>query len=783
MRPWGGPWVRLAQRTVQTAVVSHQLVGSAHRGGRLVQTVGPDGYMSCRLEYDRVERTTRYVDSTGAVTTYRMNERGQVVAETDPLAHTTHSEWDRHDNLLSRTDPLGHTTRYEWDENAGDLTAVHSRGNRTCVTAPDGTSTRYTYDEHGAVASMTDAMGGVQRIVNDAAGLPLTVTDPLGCTTAVTRDAFGHAKTLTNALGTRTELEWTVEGYLSRRTMPDGSVESWERDGEGDCLSHTDPAGGVTTSEYTHFDQLVARTGPDGTRYEFAYDTELRLVEVLDPQGLSWNYTFDRCGRLVSEVDFDDRMLTYAHDTAGRLTSRTTPLGQRISYEHDVMGRILSKDVEGWRTEYAYDTSGRMIRASSPTSTVTRHWDVRGRLTGESVDGATTTYRYDALGRRNQRVTPMGARTDLAYDEAGNRASLAASGNVISFTHDALGNEMGRSFGPSAEPVTLTTAYDLVGRPKQQSLTNRAGTLRSRAYSFRADYHLTAVTDQLTGDTWYYELDPGGRPLTVTAANWSESYAYDQAGNQTDANWPEAALHQEACGRRTYEGTRVLTAGRVRYEYDDAGRTVLWQKARLSKKPDTWRYEYDAEDHLTSCVTPDGTVWRYAYDPLGRRIRKQRLADTGEVVEEVRFTWDGTRLAEQTDSLTHVALTWDHDGHRPLAQTESRLDPRDQDAIDRRFFAIATDLVGTPTKPVTSRGIPAPPSGAPRPGTATRPPTPPYDSPGSTPTLRRGCTTTSTVTTIPTPRATRPRTHWGWCPRPTPAPTSTIRTPGATHSV
>lgn len=228
--------------------------------------------------------------------------------------------------------------------------------------------------------------------------------------------------------------------------------------------------------------------------------------------------------------------------------------------------------------------------------------------------------------------------------------------------------------------------------------------MRSRDSAVSAGHHLTAVTDQLTGDTRHYELDPGGRPLTVTAENWSESYAYDAAGNQTDAQWPEAAPHQEGRGRRTYEGTRVLTAGRIRYEYDDAGRTVLRQKARLSKKPDTWRYEYDAEDRLTSCVTPDGTVWRYAYDPLGRRISKQRLADTGELEEEVRFTWDGTRLAEQTDSLTHIALTWDHDGHRPLAQTESRLDPRDQDEIDRRFFVIATDLVGTPTELVDETG-------------------------------------------------------------------------------
>ncbi|MCZ9346617.1 RHS repeat protein, partial [Streptomyces sp. TRM76130] len=100
------------------------------------------------------------------------------------------------------------------------------------------------------------------------------------------------------------------------------------------------------------------------------------------------------------------------------------------------------------------------------------------------------------------------------------------------------------------------------------------------------------------------------------------------------------------------------------------------QKTRLSRKPDTWRYTWDAEDRLTSVTTPDGTTWRYRYDPLGRRIAKQRLSEDGTTVtEQTDFTWDGTTLAEQT--TTHpgtttpaTTLTWDHDGLRPLTQTE-----------------------------------------------------------------------------------------------------------------
>lgn len=279
------------------------------------------------------------------------------------------------------------------------------------------------------------------------------------------------------------------------------------------------------------------------------------------------------------------------------------------------------------------------------------------------------------------------------------------------------------------------------------------------------------------------ELDAVGRPLTVTADGWRESYAYDQAGNQTEATWPEKAGRAEARGERTYTGTRVKTAGHVRYEHDAAGRMVLRQKHRLSKKPDTWRYEWDAEDRLTSCTTPDGTLWRYTYDPLGRRTAKYRMHADGSVAEAMHFTWDGTRLAEQTDTATGVTLTWEHEDHRPLTQLERKprtADGRTTAEWDSRFFAIVTDLVGTPTELVDEQGGIAWYSRTTLWGTTTRnrdaTATTPSASPASTPTTKPASTTTTSATTTPRRDATPRRTRWGWSRHPTPSPMST--TPG-----
>ncbi|MBB1245910.1 RHS domain-containing protein, partial [Streptomyces durbertensis] len=149
----------------------------------------------------------------------------------------------------------------------------------------------------------------------------------------------------------------------------------------------------------------------------------------------------------------------------------------------------------------------------------------------------------------------------------------------------------------------------------------------------------------------------------------------------------------------------MQSAGAIRYTHDAAGRTTVRRKTRLSRRPDTWHYTYDAEDRLTSCTTPDGTLWTYTYDPLGRRTAKLRWSDDRQtVVEHTTFTWDGTRLAEQTDTATGVTLTWDHEGHRPLTQLERKPSTLTPSEVDSRFFAIVTDLVGTPTELVDETG-------------------------------------------------------------------------------
>ncbi|MBO8195214.1 type IV secretion protein Rhs [Streptomyces oryzae] len=705
---------------------------------RCVWQSGTEGHMHATFDYSPTDpetghRVTKVTNSLGHTTYYLVNARNQVVAVTDPEGATTRIERDARHRVLSQTDALGRATRLERDDEGrvvrvvrpdGSETSVtynalgapaevtepdgavwrhayDERGNRTATTDPSGATTRFSYDASGRLTSVTDALGHPTRVRCDAAGLPVEITDPLGAVTTYRRNAFGRPTAVLNPLGDTTQLTWTVEGRLARRTGPDGATERWEWDGEGNCTRHIDAAGGETTYEYTHFDLLTARTGPDGVRYTFTHDARLRLREVANPQGLKWTYDYDGADRLVAETDFDGRTQRYTLDAAGQLTARTTPLGDTITYERDLLGRLTAKDAAGTVTTYAYDPAGRLTGARNPDAELLRQYDRAGRLKTEVVNGRALTHAYDALGRPARRTTPTGSVTHYGYDAAGNRTAVTADGHTLSSSYDAAGRERQRSLG---ESLSLTWAWDPAGRLTGQSVLGGAADANwQRSYTYRPDGHLIAVDDSREG-TRRFALDAAGRVTRVDAKGWTESYAYDEAGNQTTADWPAAHASPEARGPRTYTGTRIRTAGRLRYEHDAAGRVVSRRKKNLSRRPDTWRYEWDAEDRLTRVTTPDGVVWRYAYDPLGRRISKHAES------ERVDFTWDGPTLIEQTTTgpTPHpVTLTWNHQGLHPVSQTERITAETSQREIDSRFFAIVTDLIGTPTALLTESGTTA----------------------------------------------------------------------------
>jgi RHS repeat-associated protein len=713
---------------------------SYNEHGQCVSGEGPGGALSGTFAYE--PGITRWTDVSGAVTAYEFTEAGHLAALTDALGHTTRREYDARGNITTAIDPLGRVTRYAYDD-YGNITAItrpdgsqstaeydsrclptvlispdgstwrqeyDERGNPTSVTDPDGTVTQFGYDGDGHLASETGQGGSVIQVVRDATGMPVEVTAPDGARTRYELDARGQVTRVTLPDGSVTSLDWTPEGQLASRTLPDGKAESFWWDAEGNLSRYVNVVGAVTSYEHGPFDSVTAELSPDGTRTEFDYDHALRLTEVR--QGaLTWHYDYDLAGRLAAETDYNGATTTYAYDAAGQFIRQVNAVGQEITLGHDVLGNMTERVAGGIQSSFGYDAAGNLLWARNPEAEVRFERDVLGRVITETCNGGSVRTSFDSAGRVAGRVTPSGLATNWEFDTAGRPVAGTAAGRQLRFAYNTANQETSREL-PGG--LSLVQEWDQCGRLALQSLTGPGRQIQRRSYRYRDDGVPNRIDDLLTGSR-SLALDPSGRVTGVTGPDWTEQYTYDRAGNIVSANWSlpfgaaAPSLDSGSQGARQVTGTRVTQAGNVRYRHDAAGRIVTRTRTRISRKPETWRYEWDADNRLTSVITPDHGMWRYLYDPFGRRISKQRVSSDGQVLSETRYAWDGSILAEQaeaTDSGERITA-WEYrpGTYTPILQIEHE-SVRDtpQDEIDQRFYSIITDLGGAPCELLAEDG-------------------------------------------------------------------------------
>lgn len=725
--------------------------------GRVVETGVEGGFKHALIDYDPDGRATSVTDGLGHTTVYRYNRFQQITSITDPHGATTKLRKDVYGRLAEHTTPLGHTTAFEYDHD-GNRTKItypdgqfvslayhgpglveridlpdgaswryvyDERGNPVAETDPLGAVTRFAYDEHGAVLAVTDPLGAVQRYEVDVAGLPIAAIDPTGSRTQIDRDAHGRVRRMRSPEGGIAAFERDSEGRLITQTAPDGAVTRYGYDAAGNQSVITDPSGRTTRIEYGPFYTPIARTDPDGGRSQFAYDAELRLTTVTGPTGLAWSYTYDGNGQKIAERDFDGRDQRYAFDPDGHLASYTAADGQVIDYQRDTAGRVLELRAGNDAAKFAYDRVGRLVRAVNRHTTVQVERDLLGRTVREEINGRAVTRGYDAAGNLTDRTTASGQHSRWTYDLLGEAASLTAGGDTLAFARDELGRETRRTTGA----VSLAQTYDAAGQLTAQQVTAGDRIVQERSYSYDPDGLPVQVSDLLRG-TRVMNLDPVGRITSVHRGDQVEAYAYDPIGNITATLIPQIpadAASADAVGAHTATGTRIVRAGRTDYTYDQRGRLAAKTRRTLSGQKLTWTYTWDAHDRLSAVARPDGRQWSYRYDPLGRRISKTSLDASGQVAEDVVFDWDGTLLVEQTTSrpgAPEATLTWDYEpgSYRPAAQRrttgesgpnlpheggslpEDAAQISEQARIDSEFWAIVTDLTGTPQELVTSDG-------------------------------------------------------------------------------
>ncbi|WP_205877915.1 RHS repeat protein [Mycobacterium camsae] len=496
-----------------------------------------------------------------------------------------------------------------------------------------------------------------------------------------------------------------------------------------------DELGAITRFEYGFYDLLTAQIGPDGARTEYRYDRARRLIEVVNPDGLNWRYAYFADGRLQSETDFNGATTTYRYDAAGRLAEKSNAEGQSIRYTYDAVGRPVAEITgaaegsgafEGEVTRFRYGADGEVSEASNAHGAGTYSYDVAFRVRVAVWDGQSVTASLNAAGQLVGVGSPSGVRTEYAYDRRGVLSGLTAAGRAVGLGSDAAGwitrAEVGRArvereFDPVGRLLNQSWTASMEGRlflgPTPAAVER---VLTGSSFGYRPDGALSVRTvDQVKTR---YRLDGVGRVNAVAVGGVvAERFGYDASDNI------RTAVVGASGGAELWEyrGTLLVDDGRSRYSYDRAGRLVRTVTRRLNRKAEVWHYRWDAYDRLRSVTTPDGHSWVYGYDTAGRRTRKANVG-TGEAVV---FAWLGDQLLEQTATVgvgAGVTTSWCYlpGAVAPLAQVHAAVEAGvdvplrvggapavsavcegrmswSQPDVDRAFYALVTDHLGTPT--------------------------------------------------------------------------------------
>lgn len=338
----------------------------------------------------------------------------------------------------------------------------------------------------------------------------------------------------------------------------------------------------------------------------------------------------------------------YAYDTNGRLKKVTNPLGLANEFSYNTEGRMSSeKDHRGKSTAHTYDPFGRETSVTFPdntTATVSYGWSEEGTnalyAITRSVTGKPTTKSvYDALNREvrtaETRFNGSFLKTDKIYDSYGRvqkvsrpfAGSSATAWNIYSYdTYDRL--------TAISEPSGRKTTHGYSGN---SITTVEDGISVKRTYD--ALGNLISVVDP--AGTITYNLRPDGQPSSIVApGNVTTSFGYDGFGRRTSLGDPSSGTTTyayDASGnllKETNANNKVIN-----YTYDTYNRL---KTATLTEFTTT--YTYNGYDELTKVSSSVGTSIDYVYDALGRLSSQTETAVDNKYLRK-DYTYNGGNVS------------------------------------------------------------------------------------------------------------------------------------------
>jgi RHS repeat-associated protein len=679
---------------------------------RCVLTWGDGGTLYRRLAYDPERQLSHVVDSYGGQTLHRLSASGTVEDTVDPLGREWSKTYDDNGLLLAETDPTGRSWTYSYDE-AGRLTERSD---------PLGDSCELTYDDAGRVVSARYSQGIEIAVRHDPkTGKPIA-------------KRFGEE-------GPEQRFVWSDRGDLEEVQQAGVRLLRFRRDGRG-LVEEIDAGRFYLTRRFDDAGRLVETIDGRGNSSIFTYDERGEIATERRAGAPVRRFTYDGETNL-SRFDQDGRTIEYDYGILDATTgARGNGLRQNLAFLYDAENRLAGVvNGRGARHVFVYDTGGRVAARHYPDGTIAQFSCDDGDRPETIVDRAGRVVRldYDGFGNCCKATYPDGQEiawefengTDLTSHQTpvvrceterndagvaigesfvfhdGPRITLVRDDEgFLTFSDDPLraaivgradGQPLGAICSVWAGPLRYRAAHgrvaarypsgvieiiklDNAGRRREQIVTSPARrVINQRRLIYDEAGQLVGVDDELRGQQRFM-FDAAGRLRAVRRPNGDdvEGYDYDEAEN----------LSRDGERWQFDLADRLIERPGHSYAYDACGNCVEHREHGRGRT----RFSYDGRNRLVQVERPDGNCIEYAYDGLGRRVRK-RIGDS-----EVFFLWNGDLLAAErhADGGRRTYL-YHRKSHHLIGWV-------DQDGRGTRSYFVHSDHLGRPQEVTDGQG-------------------------------------------------------------------------------
>lgn len=674
----------------ETDAFSHTVIHTYDNRGNRLSSTDRKGYIT-RYAYDTYGYLSRQVGPQSDTTGYVNDAWGNVLQHTDPRHYTTAFAYDSLYRVKTVTDALQHTTRFTYDANDNRLSVMDARGKVTSfvynwrnkpVTMIDAGShaTQMTYDGMGNLLSVTDAGGRTSVFGYDNLNRLKSKTDAAGDMTAYTYDGVGNRVEIAYPNGNKVHLEYDALSRLTKAEDNKGPIVQYSYDANGNRLTEQDGKGSNISYNYDALDRMLTRTDALGNTGSFAYDFNDNLVQEMDRKGHATSYTYDSLNRRrtmtdalshVTEQQYDktgnlvqltdangnatkyaydalDRLIqekfadlttrNYSYDSADNLQSRTDNAGQVTQYRYDDLNRPVLRIYNAGDTDtFTYSPAGLLLSARNASATVVFTYDVANRLSSETLNGQVTSYTYNTAAGKRTVVYPGGRMIERQLDARNQLSALRENGtDLAAYEYDAAGGNTLRTY---RNGTVSNISYNSNGQVS--NLNHNPAHFVDLGYSY--DYEDNPTAAQFLhqpGHSEQYSYDNLNQVTAFIKGGASQgSYTYDGVGNRSAAQLNGIPAGYTISNMNAYSS--IVYGNTFNLAYDLNGNLT---------DDDTRQYTYDRENRIVS--VDGGAVAAYAYDALGRRIRKIADGDT------TLYYYDGMQLIEERDGAGAVKATY-----------------------------------------------------------------------------------------------------------------------------